>query len=85
MDKPEPCADDQNASLRTAVHDMRQHFHVIEMGLQLLGRKDAAGEEHRETIQLLQCENQQAQRTLDSLLKSLGATSLRKPPAASSE
>ncbi|MEO8494830.1 MAG: hypothetical protein ABI614_07150 [Planctomycetota bacterium] len=85
MDELESSVDDQNESLRLAAHDMRQHFHVIEMGLQLLEREEATGEQHLETIRLLRRENQQAQHTLDSLLKALGATSLRHPPSVNSD
>jgi hypothetical protein len=66
----------QDASLRAAAHDLRQHFHVFEVGLQLLDRPKTSDSERAETIELLKQESRQAKATLDTLLRAAGATSL---------
>jgi hypothetical protein len=66
-----------DSSLRVAAHDLRQHFHVFEVGLQLLDRPETSDSERTETIELLKQENRQAKSTLEALLRAAGATSAR--------
>ncbi len=63
--------------LQTAAHDLRQHFHVFEVGLHLLDRPDVTDAQRNETIQLLKKESKQAKATLAALLEAAGITSFR--------
>lgn len=67
-------AEPPDANLRLAAHDLRQHFHVFEIGLQLLDRQDGSDTQRAETIQLMKEESQRAKVTLDAFLKAAGIT-----------
>ena len=64
-----------DSTLREVAHDLRQHFHVFEVGLQLLERPAIGNAERTETIRMLKEESQQAKITLDALLKAAGMAS----------
>ncbi|HUG66504.1 MAG TPA: hypothetical protein VMM76_02055 [Pirellulaceae bacterium] len=66
-----------DSPLRVAAHDLRQHFHVFEVGLQLLDRPQVTDAQRSETIQLLKQESKQAKATLDALLELAGLSAPR--------
>lgn len=70
-------AERPDSLLRVAAHDLRQHFHVFEVGLQLLDRPEVTDLQRNETIQLLKHESKQAKATLDALLEAAGLPSPR--------